>query len=82
MKGRSKGVTVTTRNFNWMQRGNMDESEGESRRRRSMNLNPGGGRRIARVGILEGMNFLKIKNMVVFGGWILENEILEGIKFW
>ena len=50
-------MTVTTRNFNWMQRGNMDESEGESRRRRSMNLNPGGGRRIARVGILEGMNF-------------------------
>lgn len=25
VKGRSKGVIVTTRNFNWIQRGNMDK---------------------------------------------------------
>ena len=62
VKGRSKGVIVTTRNFNWMQRGNMNKRGKErAKSSRSMNSNPGGGQRIAGVGVLEGMNFYRHK---------------------
>lgn len=58
VKGRSKGMIITTRNFNWMQRRNMDKRVKERAKSSiSMTSNPGGGRRIARVGVLEGMNF-------------------------